>query len=109
MKITRELPEKEYEEVTNFDLAVIEALKGFPENENDAYIYISGKAIPDEGAVNVRHTNISGNVYALAFLIMGSIHNDETLRAIIMDAVLNYFNEEPQEIQQFVEHLKTII
>ena len=97
-------------DLEDYDLDVISALKEFPENENDSYLYI--RASINEKGINESvsgHINSKGTESSMQAALYTFASNDEQSKNIFLNSVLNYFNENKHEIKQFKEYLDTIM
>lgn len=87
-------------QIEDYDLDVINTLKEFPQNEEDAYLYIRGNL---DGITNKLFTFVSirGARKTLSAAIYSLIRDKESIRKVVYDAVINCVKESPKEEQDY--------
>ena len=94
----------------NCDLDVQNAIKSLPKDDKNCAIYIRGEVEPDgEGYDCKNYTVIYGNPEVLCVALLNTITQDKMFRDLAFDAILNYFGENPEDAEEFIGHLKTVV
>jgi hypothetical protein len=103
------LPETQHvepkKELTDFDLDISNALKDFPSNNEDAYIYIRGgidfmKANAKKGFVSIH-----GTPQSLSAAVMPAFFEYDICREVILKTVLNFLAQSKKDADNFVKLL----
>ena len=93
------------EQLSNFDHNVINALQDFPKNQEDGVFYIRVKVSPDKMAKYFWHTKSNFDTATKAIFIL---LNREEIRPSVLNAMLNFFKQNKDEIADFSEYLRQI-
>jgi hypothetical protein len=93
----------ENDKLTDFDLDVISALAKFPENNQDAYIYLRGSR-KSESCITV-FANVAGNQKSLIHTLAASMFEIEGFKDIILSTALTYLKSDKKEAMKFFTSL----
>jgi hypothetical protein len=93
-------------EITDHDLDVMNAMKDFPLNENDAFIYLRGGINPLSKKTIAPFIAMAGTNNATTALFIPIIMQNEFLRKAILNSVLVYLNTDMATAKQFVKNVK---
>ena len=87
---------------SDFDLDVINSMKGFPNDKNNCYIYIRGEI---NGKIVTSRIMIEGNSNCIEQSLMQCMVNDDDFAANVMNVVLNYVAQDKKKKKVFLEVL----
>lgn len=88
-----------------FDLDLINLLKDFPKNEQNSFLYIT--LITEDFSIKHTLKHIKADEDTMTALIFTLIQIPE-IKAPVLNAFLNYFKANKEEIQDFVNFLRQI-
>lgn len=94
----------ETERMTNFDLDVELALNGFPQNTNNAYLYVRGEKKKEEGTA---YLSFCGTPDTLSLAILSAMEENEVAEAIL-SATLTFVSNDKKTIERFIKLLKKL-
>lgn len=76
------------DELQDYDLDVISALRDFPKNEEDSFVYIRGKLDKNEDAILPTFVNVCGTEETLRCTLYAFIESQKDIKEMVYDAVL---------------------
>lgn len=100
------------ETITDYDLDVMNALKDFPVNETEGYIFLRGCYDKDAQEPITCFTNTKSSPTTLQALFYSFGSRDEDAKRILFNATLNVINESDNtemEALAMIDHLNGII
>ena len=88
--------------------AIKEITKGFPENSSDAFMFIQASDPSKTSDQLVGFIGI-GEPIPLSSMFCCLLNQNEEVRNVILNACLNYFSENKDQLAVFVNHLNNIM
>lgn len=93
------------DQLSNFDLDVLNALKDFPKDNENGVIYLRVKMSTRKIEKSFIHTR--ANMDAVSGLVFSFLSRSE-IRPQVLNAMLNFFKMNKNEIANFSEYLRQI-
>jgi hypothetical protein len=76
-----------FERLSDFDLDVVNAMKNFPENDQDCYLYLRGRMELPEVSATV---GWNGQMMAMIATLASAMKQNEKVRILVTEAVRIY-------------------
>ena len=94
-------------EITDYDLDVMNVFEDFPKDDINCFIYLRSSKKDKEKTDNFCKT--SGNEIMLFNAIHAFMSQSDGTKCIVYNAILNYFNEHPEEIKDFIKKASKLL
>lgn len=92
------------ENLTDYDLDVMNLLKDFPQNDKNAFIYIRGEST-DEGVTGF--TSIKANKFLFGSMILNIMTKIDWTYDVIIAVVINILLKDKSRMGSFLDTLKS--